>query len=79
MENSHPQSTIIGDTRTMNQNKSRRKALTKALQYVLSLCTQIRDLRDTAAERSRVESEACRHNGQPPYCLSCTSVYIRMP
>lgn len=79
LENRPSHVTIIGDMRIMIQRKSQLRVLTKALQYLVRLSTQVRDRWDTASERSRIESEVCRHNGQPPYCLTCTSVYIRMP
>jgi len=34
---------------------------------------------ETARCNTRSDSANCRHDGSPPYCLTCTTAYVRMP
>jgi|BarGraIncu00222A_1022003.scaffolds.fasta_scaffold02362_2 hypothetical protein len=33
----------------------------------------------TARSNARSDSANCRHDGSPPFCLTCTNAYVRMP
>jgi hypothetical protein len=33
----------------------------------------------TARRNARSDSANCRHDGSPPFCLACTTAYLRMP
>lgn len=43
------------------------------------LCIQLHAALATARSNARSDSANCLHDGSPPFCLTCTTAYIRMP
>jgi hypothetical protein len=45
----------------------------------MRLRVYVRASLETARCSARSDSANCRHDGSPPFCITCTTTYLRMP